>query len=302
MLPSGVVDVGNWLFALIVSRSASPVPSAACQYRFGFPPPRVEVQMMRLPSGVQIGTHILRGVTVQRRQRLPVDVPDRNVDGLVPDVERDARAVWRDAGDRVGARRSGNRGFLALPVDPHQRARLPAGRTRRRRAQRPGRRAATPNSSPRGVVPTRTGSTRLTGSPMTSTRTGSNRTARSDAWKRLSASRGLVMAVDQMAGIQVRRDHDPPARSACAVRSRGRAPRYARPGNRCRENGEQQPLAAGQHVRQHVLSRACSDRTVVRRRRLAAVGAHALQAVWRAEDDEVIVAPARATWQAANAA
>src|SRR5688500_2632516 len=53
--PSGVTDVGNWLLGLTVRRSASPVPSAACQYKFGLPPPRVDVQITRLLSDVQMG-------------------------------------------------------------------------------------------------------------------------------------------------------------------------------------------------------------------------------------------------------
>src|SRR5262249_49765957 len=69
--PSGDTDAGNCAAAEFVRRSAEPVPSAACQYRLGLPPPRVEAQMIRLPSADQTGAistpgSTLIGVSVSR--------------------------------------------------------------------------------------------------------------------------------------------------------------------------------------------------------------------------------------------
>ena len=54
-VPSGVMDDGNCGFALVVSRSTAPVPSAAWLYRFSTPA-RSDVKMIRRPSGVQSGS------------------------------------------------------------------------------------------------------------------------------------------------------------------------------------------------------------------------------------------------------
>src|SRR2546425_6101070 len=54
-VPSDEIDVGNCTPIYVVRRTGAPFPSAACQYRLGVPPPRVDVQMMRRPSGVHTG-------------------------------------------------------------------------------------------------------------------------------------------------------------------------------------------------------------------------------------------------------
>src|SRR5204862_4260759 len=53
-VPSGVIPVRNWALLLVVSRSAAPVPSAACHQRLGWPS-WFALKTTRRPSGVQRG-------------------------------------------------------------------------------------------------------------------------------------------------------------------------------------------------------------------------------------------------------
>ena len=64
-VPSGETDDGNCWFALVVSRSAAPVPSAAWLYRFKMPA-RSDVKMIRRPSGVHLASESEPGATVKR--------------------------------------------------------------------------------------------------------------------------------------------------------------------------------------------------------------------------------------------
>jgi hypothetical protein len=66
IVPSGEMDDGNCWFALVVSRSTAPVPSAAWLYRFKTPA-RSDSKMIRRPSGVQSAIASTPGATVNRR-------------------------------------------------------------------------------------------------------------------------------------------------------------------------------------------------------------------------------------------
>src|SRR5262245_28347729 len=59
--PSCETEVANWVPAPLEICCAVPVPSAACVNSFGVPPSRVEDQMMRFPSGIQIGVELSDG-------------------------------------------------------------------------------------------------------------------------------------------------------------------------------------------------------------------------------------------------
>ena len=65
-VPSGVMDVGHCGFALVVSRSTAPVPSAACAVQVRARPSRSDVKMIRRPSGVQSGSPSMPGAKVKR--------------------------------------------------------------------------------------------------------------------------------------------------------------------------------------------------------------------------------------------
>ena len=65
-VPSGVIDVGHCGFALVVSRSTVPVPSAAWLYRFRTPARSSDLKMIRRPSGVQSGSPSMPGAKVKR--------------------------------------------------------------------------------------------------------------------------------------------------------------------------------------------------------------------------------------------
>jgi hypothetical protein len=62
-VPSGVTDVG--FMTLVVNRSAVPVPSAVCQYKFDTPM-RSDENRRRRPSGVQTGSASAPGSEVNR--------------------------------------------------------------------------------------------------------------------------------------------------------------------------------------------------------------------------------------------
>jgi len=72
-------------------RSATPVPSAACEYSVGLGVWRVDDQMMRRPSGVQTGAKSSVGSFVSLVSAA-VDRPDPDVVAFVADVERDLAA------------------------------------------------------------------------------------------------------------------------------------------------------------------------------------------------------------------
>ena len=125
-VPSGEKDVGNCPFALSVSRSTAPVPSAVCQYRLDERgDPRVERKgnpsSVRRPDGEAHPTR----VEGQPRQRCAAEVPD-------PDVfswSRTSSATFVPSGEIRGfvyARGGALSGLLApLPIDPHQRRSTP---------------------------------------------------------------------------------------------------------------------------------------------------------------------------------
>ena len=64
-VPSGVIPEANWPLLLVVSRSAAPVPSAACHQRLNWPP-RFELKMIRRLSGVHTGNQSWPGSSVRR--------------------------------------------------------------------------------------------------------------------------------------------------------------------------------------------------------------------------------------------
>ena len=70
--PSGVTEPGNAMPPLS-SWSGDPVPSAACTYNAGVLA-RVDDQMMRRPSGVQIGTMSSIGLLVSRDIKIAIDL------------------------------------------------------------------------------------------------------------------------------------------------------------------------------------------------------------------------------------
>ena len=56
VVPSGVIDVGNWLAGWSESGvPASPCRQQAARASFGLLPKRVDVQTIRRPSGIHIG-------------------------------------------------------------------------------------------------------------------------------------------------------------------------------------------------------------------------------------------------------
>ena len=86
-------------FALVVSRSTAPVPSAAWLYRFSTPA-RSDLKMIRRPSGVQSGSPSVARSEGQAPQRLPREIPDPDVVALLID---DVRAATRvPSGDMRG--------------------------------------------------------------------------------------------------------------------------------------------------------------------------------------------------------
>ena len=74
------------------------------------------------------------------RERCAGQIPEPDVQFLVPDEEREARAVRREPWIDVGTRRCGQRRLLALPVHPYQAASCPGREAARDVDQRPIRR------------------------------------------------------------------------------------------------------------------------------------------------------------------
>jgi hypothetical protein len=117
------IDVGNCALGLVVRRIGTPVPSAACQNRFGFPPPREDAQMMRLPSGVHTGLMSTAGLALKGGVFAGED-PRSRYRSFDPGCRAPPCAVRRDARHRIDARRRLDGLFPSLPVHPHQRSRL----------------------------------------------------------------------------------------------------------------------------------------------------------------------------------